>query len=30
MDPQPVKTSSGLEYVDLVVGTGAQPPPGRP
>jgi len=29
MDPQPVTTSSGLEYVDLVVGTGAQPAAGQ-
>lgn len=28
MDPQSVTTSSGLEYVDLVVGTGAQPATG--
>jgi FKBP-type peptidyl-prolyl cis-trans isomerase len=29
MDPQPVKTSSGLEYVDLVVGTGVEPGAGQ-
>jgi FKBP-type peptidyl-prolyl cis-trans isomerase len=29
MDQQPVKTSSGLEYVDLVVGAGAQPAAGQ-
>ena len=30
MDPQSVTTASGLEYVDLVVGTGAQPGTGDP
>jgi FKBP-type peptidyl-prolyl cis-trans isomerase len=29
MDQQSVKTPSGLEYVDLVVGTGAQPAAGQ-
>ena len=29
MDQQSVKTTSGLEYVDLVVGTGAQPSAGQ-
>ena len=29
MDRQSVKTASGLEYVDLVVGTGAQPAAGQ-
>ena len=28
MDPQSVTTASGLEYVDLVVGAGAQPATG--
>src|SRR5262245_65533793 len=29
MDQQPVTTASGLQYVDLVVGTGAQPAAGQ-
>jgi FKBP-type peptidyl-prolyl cis-trans isomerase len=29
MDQQSVKTPSGLEYVDLIVGTGAQPAAGQ-